>query len=205
MSAIRFFISIRKNLHSHRESNPSPVLYFEICRTVLTATYMTVFKWTFWTKEKLFCTIVNDLATIHFSADALTYCSKRVRVTTLATWICILYSVIPICNVFLGAEVINVKHWKFTQLLESYAGKARYTFFVQGTSDPFPITGFDLATYFLVPIYVVMNFFYFLGGHYFDLSVLMGALTLRHLAMVFADTVQSHSDPYFSATVSKSY
>lgn len=196
---------------------------------------MTVFKWTFWTKEKLFCTIVNDLATIHFSADALTYCSKRVRVswlsqffvllhlshtdssksqshylffaqvTTLATWICILYSVIPICNVFLGAEVINVKHWKFTQLLESYAGKARYTFFVQGTSDPFPITGFDLATYFLVPIYVVMNFFYFLGGHYFDLSVLMGALTLRHLAMVFADTVQSHSDPYFSATVSKSY
>lgn len=102
----------------------------------------------------------------------------------------------------LGSEVINIKHLEFNELVESYAGIARYTFLLQNTTEPFPINQFGLSTYMLIPVYVAMNFFYFLGGHFFDLSVLMGALTIRHLARVFGDMVNNHPDPYYINMVS---
>lgn len=116
-----------------------------------------------------------------------------------------LYSIIPILNIILGSEVINIKCLRFDKLVvEAYAGKARYTFFMQKDTGPFPISQFDTGTYLIIPVYIVMNFYYFLGGHFFDLSVLMGALTLRHLAALFAHTVNGCSDAYYVEWVSNS-
>jgi hypothetical protein len=91
--------------------------------------------------------------------------------------------------VIVGSGVIQIVNWNPVHLLESYAGTARHTFLIQSTKSPYPIGKFGFGTYFLVTIYVIMSFYYFLGGHYFDLSVLMGALTLRHLSKNFAMSV----------------
>jgi len=103
--------------------------------------------------------------------------------------LCFIYAVTPVISVFVGSGAIFIGNWSPTHILEGYAGTARHSFFLQSNKNPFPLHQFGIGTYIIVGIYGVMNFYYFLAGHFFDLSVLMGALTLRHLAEGFSSSV----------------